>query len=319
MALPIVSKPWQFDVNIALPSTGTALGDHQALMWTMKQRLVTSGQFDVLSASVVTARDDSDLWKSPMNLAWGTPGSWIVLRRTAPPRVQLLIDLLPVIAGRYDTCRAYLSLQGFTGGTTTARPTAPDEAPLVPATNVRAASAPRWKGSATGTASAFSAALHYAYSADGTAQRFVLFDGGVCRMLFDLQEPVDGTPGWTPLTGIWRSGASYQILHREWCGAAIHAGTPWQFVLGTEGYVAGALGERQTVAANELDAAYPLTPASVVSMYPGARGRHGVLRDLWFGAAQLVDGDMYPADNSKQFVTAGDVVVPWNGVNILLG
>lgn len=43
------------------------------------------------------------------------------------------------------------------------------------------------------------------------------------------------------------------------------------------------------------------------------RGYKGGLYDLWFGSSTRVNGDDYPADASRQFAQASNLIFPWNG------
>lgn len=323
MTLPALDKSWIYDVNIALPSTGNSMNDHRRLLWTVKNKLISSGQFSVTLSSNSIAAGAADYWPSIASLIWNDAGaahSWVVLKRTALPCYEVLIDL-GVYSGASvpDRCNAWVSLAGFTGGSTTTPPTATDQSVLRGQDGSVVMDPFNWTGAGIIYPPAFSCALHYMYSSDGRSQRLFMFKANACNMFIDFQEPKNPVTGWTsPWVATWAISPNYAHLNDAWCGSAIHNGGPWMFYLGTEGYVAGAIGERQTVSANELDSAYPMTPATIVSSYSGYRGRHGVMNDLWFGPTQLNEGDMFPADNSKQFVMIGDVITPWAGVNILL-
>ena len=136
MALPVLAKTWQFQVNGTLPMLpgSKALIQNTALVFAIKNGLVGFGtapwvvRYSCNSVTAGTAGDGVDRWATVANLVWNNAGaahSWMVLRQTGiHSTYEILLSLEPLSSTNLIVAQSDV---GFTGGTTTARPTATDE------------------------------------------------------------------------------------------------------------------------------------------------------------------------------------------------
>lgn len=314
MALPTPDKLWNFDVNIALPSLGSATADGRRFIRKLKTKILGGGAWAVKRSSNAVAVANSDLWSSDASVvrgSSGSPHSWIVLQRT-DITLELLLDVNCDSA--YDYGTVVVSRTGFTGGTISNRPAATDEVYVVGT----ASSYASWHAAGNST---FSVVLHSFNSTDGQVQRIVAVKANVTVLFIDLstlKNPPSGlvTPfvvGWVP------TAPTFNTINNTGGGGegryfGLHASLPIRAYLATEGYTvagtASAIGTLQIIQ-NELSAAWSMTPAAVVGYSPGTKGRHGNLYDLWFGEINKTNSTTYPDDASRQFIQFGYLILPW--------
>ncbi len=190
MTLPSLTKTWQFVPNYAIAATGTALGTNRTILKTIKDFLTTDAAEWVDNANIATtaanlwtvryscdsvvagsAGDGVDRWDAITDLVWANAASahsWIVLRNTAiGSTAELLISCEGSSGSGHVLTIAISPSAGFTGGTTTARPTATDEA--VTLNNAA------WGGVGT---SDTSVKVHVVKSTDGECWRVFACNGG---------------------------------------------------------------------------------------------------------------------------------------------
>src|SRR5581483_5704779 len=158
MALPTLIKSYQFHVNQAYPANGSAIADNRALLlgardglkgngsgWTDSNGSTTTPtncwttRYSCDSVTAGTAGDGVDRWTGQSALVWGNAGtqvhSWHVFRQDALGTFDLLLSLEGGTANGNIMTAAVSPSAGFTGGTTTTRPTATDEIVLLNNTN----------------------------------------------------------------------------------------------------------------------------------------------------------------------------------------
>src|SRR4051812_42695947 len=105
MALPSLTKTWNFLVNALIPATGSSLNDNRTLLKSIKDALKGSGTWTDSaganlggapagawttrywwdSVTAGTAGDGVDRWGAIGNLVWANAGSahsWYALRQT---------------------------------------------------------------------------------------------------------------------------------------------------------------------------------------------------------------------------------------------
>lgn len=311
MALPTLDKAWNFDVNIALPSLGTAALDGKRFVRAIKSKILAGGAWQVRRSSNATAAANVDLWSTDAAIvatAAGVAHSWIVFRRT-DITFELLIDCCGG-SGYYDRGVVVISRAGFTGGTTTNRPTATDEFYSIGT----ALSAALWHNAGT---AAFSSVLHCMYSADGEVQRIVALKAAATVMFIDLTMVKNPPSGWvTPFVVGWvNKTPTFELINDnpdDGTYVGMHGSLGFRAYLVTESYSAAAkpLGEKLTVQ-NEISGEWTMAPAAVVGYTPGVKGRHGEVYDLWFGPRAVSNCTTYPADHSRLFIQFNDVILPW--------
>lgn len=333
MAIPIVEKTWQYNVNIFLRSTGTAITDHQRLWRTFKDALISFGSnpwtihYSCNSTTAGTAGDGVDWWTTNGSLIWNSTGSahsWIVLKQAnlAGGNFQFVLDLAASSASYTYGVVAFSANAGFTGGTTLARPTAADEV-IIMASGSQIITFP------DGSSSTFDCILHVMQSTDGQCTRAFFLHGGADPTSADAMEigssstlafiadyPKAPVSGWTlPFVFSWivtsSSGPLIATLTDNAKLYGYQAGSMPMYAT-SEMVEASMLGELW-ISYNEISGEWLLTPIGLVSETAGKRGRHGTLFDAWWASGSKI-GDSYPNSSARTIVKiAGQLAVPWNG------
>jgi hypothetical protein len=245
----------------------------------------------------------------------GSAHSWIVLKQTGiAANFQLLISCEGSSANGTLLTVVVSPNAGFTGGTTTARPTAVDE--VVHLNNTTTFG---------GQSTAQGFVIHAMQSTDGQCTRIGLLINGIAFHWILIDKPGNPVTGWTnPYVLTWFSiGAITEQVtlatlntnntHTKGYGTAIMS-----LYYTTEGAGSSPLATRLTMP-NDLSGEWAITPIGLHSETASNRGRHGTLQDLWFGLAVLRTGSYFLNGASKDFVVFGDLVLPWNNTEMVLG
>lgn len=321
MALPVLQKTWQFNVNQA------AITAHNDLLYKIKVAMVSFGSnpWTVVGSSNSVTANSSDNWTSASSVVFqnnGAAHSWIILKQVGiATNFQVLIVARRNPGGGSDVMFVlYSPSAGFTGGTTTARPTATDEVPF----DTDNASLPTNSANLAVTA----ARLHAMQSTDGQCTRIFIYVNSIPQTMLLFDKPRNPVPGWTiPHVAFYavqqyNTGASVaQVTYAKLNDLANRTKskvgtTQFDLFITSEGCITSMIGEQQNFV-NDLDNnTYPILPMGLFSTTASARGRHGELFDLYWGATVIGEGDNYPDDATKQFVQFGDFVHPWNGTSI---
>lgn len=208
MALPALQKTWQGGttlggidlVNQPISEASSELTARTVLL-KIKQALTTFNlnPWTVVgsSDSVAASMDTTDRWSDVSDLVFrvlsGGVHSWIVLQQSnIAANFQVCFDLSNILAA--DPNRQNLSIfvsvvAGFTGGSTTDRPTATDEYEL------NASTSP-WLGSMT---TGVATMLSCFESSDGQCTRIIASDGstGIPFTAMGFERPRLPDPAWT--------------------------------------------------------------------------------------------------------------------------
>jgi hypothetical protein len=325
MALPVLDKTWQHDINQSITYT-TNLGTAQALMFAIKESLTGFGTlpWTVVSSSNATTASAADNWASSADLTWtysgsGAARSWIVLKQTGiAANFQICIHLFrnSTNSNVHQHLEVVVSHNsGFTGGTTTARPTAADE---VIVADFSIATTGLW-----GVTNGVGHRLHVMQSTDGQCTRIVINqnnDGDpTCFMIFD--KPKNPVTGWTqPWVAAVIGTTTTSVCTHAQVNAlssrvfSVGAST-MNLYLSAEGIIDATITETQTVA-NSLDGSWPMAPIGLYSATASNVGRHGELFDLWFGSTARTNGDQYPSSGTLyQFTQFDEIIFPWDSTN----
>lgn len=331
MALPTLTKTWEFDVNHAPISSITEL------MFQMKNKLIGNGAFafttppTVKSSSNASVADNTDNWASASDVTFQEPPgafSWIVFDCSAvQPGLEMAWFCEDNPGGGAVQWEVFMSdAAGFTGGTTTARPTAADQI------NTFSGGSPsELDGSSTlGSAPA---RLHVAQSSDGQILRIWAYTANVTLGFWELARPKNTASLWVQP---WVHNNSWYKYNSGGNAAQMTYG---KLALNTTYYLktyAGGLdsrvkytGEAFATATAEVfiglqqghtedlepDDCFPILPMGIYSQIVGSRGRIGEVVDMWWAASILDDGSHIPSDASLQFVVVNDVIIPWAGVS----
>jgi hypothetical protein len=319
MALPVLAKTWQFDVNQSVAAQGTALDTGERIMFTIKNSLlgfttnpwICSGS----SNSVAAALDGVDRIVTTANIV-GAAGahSWIVLRQTGiATNYEICIDWNS--SGSNSISLVVSPSAGFTGGTTTARPTATDEMVII-------------NQSAWFSNQDANHQVHVMQSTDGACTRIIVWRGGtnLCTfMLFD--KPVNTVSGWTnpsiscaqSITG--GSAISYSTLTAG-TGSVGRGASQFTAQWAGESFGSLLLAELTNIGTvvNSFENAWSFFPIGAGSTTASNRGRHCSLADIWWKPTGISDADTFPNDaDNRQFVAFGCLIFPWtNGTDVPL-
>lgn len=330
MSLPTLAKTWQFNINQTIAATGTIAGTNSALLLALKNSLTGFGSNPATvdhsrgSSTAGTPGDGVDRWSSASDVIFasaGTSHSWIVLKFAGvASNFQLLISASSEGNGAYSSGNWTVSMfvsrsAGFSGGTTTARPTATDEQELG-----RYGSAAKWNASASIADATHR--LHVMMSTDGASARAFFCASGKVWSAF-LLETLSPTDTWSPswharLTnspgGVWPQSAVAANFY-AYDGAAYVNSTAQQMAFTGESRGPTSFGPTSTefgTMANDASGNWPIWPMGVVGQTAGGRGRWGTSIDMWWGSSAVSDGDTYDA-TSKTFVQFAGLIVPWDG------
>lgn len=316
MALPTLSKTWQFNVNNQTTAQGSVLADCRKTLRAIKNAMIGFAtnpwtvRYSCDSVTAGTAGDGVDRWSADTKLVWanaGTAHSWIVLRQTGiGTTYELLISCENATPSNLTILT---SISGFSGGSTTARPTATDE--------LTVASSLQWIAG-----SDVSNRWSVMQSTDGQCTRILVGYSGIFATLIVLDKPNNPTTGWTTpnFSALYSNGSGLTTVTTGiFSTGAPSARSRIGSVNGSVSLTIEGIGNNfatdTTIGniANEVDSSWDMWPLGIACITSGARGRHGSLFDLWAISTVRASGDMIPADGSNQFAVFGNFVLPWNG------
>ncbi len=332
MALPVPVKTYLFTatgyastVNMQQLSLG-AKNDKQRLLLNFVLCLLgfASTTWSVVgcSDSITAGIDATNRWLTVANLVWnsnGSPFSWIVLGNTAlGSGWQLLIALNSPDGGTNNAGEglyvSYSPNAGYTGGSTTARPSATDEVIYY-----------NYDGSRhfVGNDSAFNMRQNVVMSSDGQVTRMFVYANNICFLWWQFEKSANPRASWTypNFIGLWGGDhGTSQPTYGSILGSARYVsylgGAGAGFIGTSEATSGGYIGQLQTYQ-DDLDADYPLSPVALWGVTNGARARRGAIYDLWLGSTSIPDGNGYPATGmdagSNKLMTVGNFAVPWVG------
>lgn len=308
MALPTLEKTWQHNVNQSTATSGSRNTDAQALWLKVKNALTgfASGAWTVVSSSNGITAGAGDHWSSASDIGWASgsnPHSWIVLRQTGlATNCEVCIDLN--VSSSYPNQGSIVIsyAAGFTGGSTSARPTATDERVLASATTL-------WS-----VTSAIATVLHVMMSTTGENTRIVICANSAVVAQWYFEKLADSALANPVVAAVKGDATTVTTLcgTTSWCG--IKDATQFAAYMGTEYYNNNYTINANSGASSDISSAYPIVPLSLHSETTGAKGRAGRLVDLWGGSSSFAIAATYPAaPDNKQFVQFSQFVYPWDG------
>jgi hypothetical protein len=253
---------------------------------------------------------------APVWAAGGTAHSWIVLGQTGiSTTFQLLIACS--VGSNYELNVSFSPLLGFSGGTTTADPTAYDAVPILPASY--------WGNNPNNT---YQYRLHVMQSTDGACTRVLICDydgvgiGGTCCGYMSIELAENPVPGWTyPIHATWiatagnTSALTYNSLFQTY--NAVSRATANFTMIWTAESTNGTHLASMYLAPNDLSGEWMCMPIGLWSNTIGSKGRHGSLYDMWWGpggsigASNFEPTSLLYGANGNTFAQIGCVVVPW--------
>lgn len=324
MALPSLAKSYQFKVNQAFPALGTALADNRALLLGIRDGLkgvgswtdgagspfsptnVWTTRYSCDSVAAGSAGDGVDRWVSASNLVWNNAGSahsWYVLRQTAiATNYELLISLEGAAANGVLITVVVSPSAAFTGGTTTARPTATDEIVLL--------NNAQWNN-LTGD---LSAVLHVESSTDGQVTRVWIYQNNVVVAFWAFEKPQLPVSSWSnPSIAMILGNVAPTLANINSAANWNAKGVSTMALYGTVESIGTGPLPSQMPAPNDISGNWPFFGMGLFSLTAANRGRHGNPFDLWWGLTAANEADGYPSGAPvKQFVQVGDLILPWN-------
>lgn len=332
MALPTLTKTYEIDPNNVGGVGSTEYEDHRRALFAIKEALVGGGSGEISTKPFLVSRSSnsssagaSDLWTS-----WGSivfnystfNHSWIVLKSQGSIGYELCIDC-NLQAEVCERMPIYMSPSGsYTGGSTGARPTAPDEITIRDTGKF-------WLGNA----GAANSRIHASISTDGDVVTVWAYIAGVCVLFWRIDVVIDKVTGWTD--GLW-------VRFMGGSNSAYHMAT-WSYWNSTDATQLTSIGEEAGVTfrilpsyegmgstevgwplmfsvSNEWTSEWGIGAMGLWADTPGYRGKVGTATDLFWGAQARNDGDQYPAPPNPlyQFVQVGDLILPWDGATQML-
>jgi|SRR5271166_1153643 len=328
---PSLTKTWQYNVNQALPAQGTPLACDQLVLFTIVQSLTgfglspwqVRGSSNSVTASLlpVGAPGPGTGWTATTDLVWATPGahSWIVLRQTGlgGTHSEILISL--GLNSNQEILVTWSPSAGFTGGSTTVDPTATDGYQLTNTSFLTGL----FMG-VDGTNRSY--VVHIMQSTDGAVTRVFIMYANICSGFWNFEVLQNPVAGWTlpVILGVigTNSGTNQLVQANFYSNASGDFGVGnspnppiMQFDWTGEGVNAGSnlLTLVQTFA-NDLSGEWLMLPIGMYTQNVSyARGRHGMLFDIWWGSTGLTFGQQYAGAAPHAFTQFGDIIFPWNG------
>jgi hypothetical protein len=315
MPLPTLVKTWQISRNNSIPSLGSNLAHVRRIWKTIKDLMIgfASSPWTVRgsSDSVAAGMDQVDRWDSDTDLVLnGGAHSWIVLRNSnIAVNFEICIDLN--IGFERNATLVISPSAGFTGGTTSARPTATDEI-------VMNAGAEATKETDT------QAYISAWQSTDGQCFRMCMWQENAIRMFWMMEKPRNPRVGWTNPSLSLILGAFGDVQPNFF---NLYKTTGTGLARGRQGATtlelnftgeAGGSGLLASIApvgtqTNEFDSTWDFYPIGIWSNTVNGRGRNGMVNDVWWAPLNLNPGDTAPNDaNDRQFVKFGSIWLPWD-------
>lgn len=332
MANPTIQKTWEFQINQLELADGTVVGnanvDRKKMLFAIKEALINNGTTTFTTPWTVQLSSNSstagaaDNWTAYTSLVWrdddtASAFSWIVLRQTGISTTFELLITCEEDSVNNDGARigAWVAQAGFTGGTTTARPTATDERQIRDST-----SSGHWGSGVDGTPN-INYRWHLAMSSDGQCTRLLIFMDTVNTGVWIFDKPDNPATGWTnPYVAVIQGSndnTTQQCTYTQFNNSASmlgrYSGTDTTMYLSSEGFANIQVGSSH----NQLDNTWPTSEMGVVSTTSTFTGRMGTMFDLWWGEATTTSGRYFPEAGTKLYVKVVSMVFPWNGSSIM--
>jgi hypothetical protein len=334
MALPSKVKTWLYANNLNPNVLGTDTRSTGSTAIAVKDALVgfAGGFWTVAgsSDSVAAGMDAVDRWVDYTDIVIGGGAhSWTVLQNSVLGNTQLCIDFNSG-DGRQATI-VWSPADGFTGGSTGARPTATDEQSFGVIDIF-------WNTNTGGFG--FNNRAHVQMSNDGECTRIFFCCTREVRSWILIDKPRLSPTGWTnPTICIVKgfAGSSFpqeNMTYAHWRqDRYVHAlgpmgsmpmfmafkgvatdGTDGTAIVGTDGW------PNRNEIDDDDDPQYPMSHIGLLSRFNegtvGQRGWMGQIVDMYCTARAISNGNSFPSDGTKTWINFGQFAFPWNGDDI---
>ena len=366
MALPTLVKNWDtnFNNNVAGDADLDAGGpsgacnstrDRRQLLLAIKDAMIAAGTSNIgpssggaTTAWVVeyscggsngaalaagTAGDNVDRWTINTDLPFNSSGNahaWMVLSQAGMGGLEFLIDCQEGSTGDDGAeIQAYISPSaGFTGGTTTVRPTATDESRL--ADNSGQAG---WSGAISAIARTWKWNVWREESGEALYVLYFLADVPIGFWVISKpQSPATSWSGVQYVAMFYANGQSdtnqatnysdfYDVANLRTYRSdraflptdTGYTGNITNLYITADTFGFGPFGQELTVA-NDVTGEYALGAMGIASTEPGFVGKWGSLFDLYWGQNTLgAPFDTYPSGGGKNWAQFRAIVFPWDG------
>jgi hypothetical protein len=281
---------------------------NQDFLYKIKTEMLSHGWAHTSSCDSTATSSSSDLWTAANKLVWGSGSnihSWIVLQNNSiSTGLQILLDLNYVFTTS-EYINIWFSFSGFSGGSTTIRPTATDEIRVNDVDNT-------WGGHSSGT----TRSCNYLVSSDNQCHRIFTY-GVSARRGYWWIDKIQNFPSWwtTPVAITVRST---DTTYANW---STTSGTFKTIISGADTYLTGLLpligstniGVWSNMNSGDVNGDYLAFPILLVSTQERRLGMYGSLFDVWFTEDGLADLDYFPNDGSYFQVILGDIAIGNSG------
>lgn len=327
MALPTLTKTWNFNVNQTFTSSST-IESVRNLYFNIKQSLQNSGGWQVIASSNGSVANTNDNWISTSSLNWPSGGarSWIILKHPTN-NSQFLMDLINSGAG-WPSLASYYSRNGWNVSGALSTSSLPSPIDSGDSNTIFS------NGNYIFDSLTFNFVLHYMYSSDGYCHRMIVYSSDVPIFFITLDTPETSyNASWAPTSP---QPSTAMVIHPGFpTFGIVNVMTLANFY--TNPYMKTRVGPVGSTAAqnislylsaeaynttlltnglqipNDFTSEYPMLETGLVSTTAPYVGKIGKLSDLWFGVTNFTGSPTYPNDNTRQFVQHGILITPWNG------
>ncbi len=330
MALPTKLKTWQYANNLnpslygtdKKSATGAFILAKDALKAFSLNPWTCVGSSDGTTAALDAVDrlvDDTD---------FVTSGTWIVLQQDAVSATAQLCFYWNSSDFKQVTV-VYSPVDGFTGGTTGARPTATDEQSFGLIDLF-------WQTNTNGYG--FENRTHVQMSTDGKCTRIFFCCSKEVRSWILIDVPLETPTGWTdPSIAICMGNTGSTVPQENlsfyrWNNAAyIKARGPigdMPMFMSTDNGLSttgtdsvSMLGYDYWPGPAELSPDdFPFASIGILHRFNegtvGQRGWHGYIADMWATTRGVSNGNSFPGDGSKDWINFGNFAFPWDGGDI---
>lgn len=353
MPAPTIQNTWKFNVSQSISGANSS-AFRQSLLLALVNSLLGQGSWTddegspssvstpwehVSSCDSVATSSSTNLWDSASDLVWAAEGvahSWIVLRSPdffgdSDPLYMLLV------CGPASTINSTLAVVfsrvGFTGGSTTARPTATDEHVARPVGGTVTTAG--WQGDDNNTAASVACRLHVLMMDNGRGFKIYMTRAGVCIASWGLFRCEDDA-GWTEpylfrlASADFGTGAEVEVLTegnedngttRLWYGRDQGGVGDFTAEIAIPYHNASLGNSIMTKSLNGFNGGWLPMPICLIGIAPAAVAPIAVVPDEWFARAAAGTGS--PGQNLdtglNYMMQFGIYLVPWNDSVIVLG
>ncbi len=353
MATPSHSVNWEFALNLAVDGStalvaGKGHSGYRNFWRAVKDAITDSGTFSspwtVESSSNGTVADSSDNWNSLSDVYWrtGTPGPtcWIVLHNSAAG-IYMCLALIYTVGANGSAMDIYLSDEPFTGGSTTAVPTASSMQQICGENTVSEtgiANYPYWGPTEVGTMHTHTYRAHVMMSEDGLHTYLVFCYSGKPRcmialsalentsatrrgefvVLFALHGSTSISTGSQIATGSNTHVATYDsYANRISSGVILNEDAT--IITSAYGTASGNL----SLNSSGITTTHPVSsnpvafPVWIGSYFETTRGVRGNFPDLYLTLSSLSTAYDTAPPAQPDWMSLSGLIVPWDGTTVV--